>query len=111
VLVNNAGIVLTDSVEDLTLEQWRRGMAVNTDSVFPGSEYVLPLMCKHQPGSIINLSSIAGLMASATFANYKASKAAVRLLSKSIALHCALQGCNSIHPGAELKLDGGVPAM
>jgi NAD(P)-dependent dehydrogenase (short-subunit alcohol dehydrogenase family) len=102
VLVNNAGIVLTGSVEDLTLEQWRRGMTVNTDSVFLATKYALPLMCKHQPGSIINLSSIAGLIASATFANYNASKAAVWLLSKSIALHCARQGwdlrCNSIHP-------------
>jgi NAD(P)-dependent dehydrogenase (short-subunit alcohol dehydrogenase family) len=102
VLVNNAGIVLTGSVEDLTLEQWRHGMTVNTDSLFLGSKYALPLMCKHQPGSIINLSSIAGLIASAKFANYNASKAAVWLLSKSIALHCARQGwdlrCNSIHP-------------
>jgi NAD(P)-dependent dehydrogenase (short-subunit alcohol dehydrogenase family) len=102
VLVNNAGIVITGSVEDLTLEQWRRGMSVNTDSVFLGSKYAIPLMCEHQPGSIINLSSISGLIASATFANYNASKAAVWLLSKSIALHCARQGwdlrCNSIHP-------------
>jgi NAD(P)-dependent dehydrogenase (short-subunit alcohol dehydrogenase family) len=102
VLVNNAGIVVTGSIEDLTLLQWRRGMIVNTDSVFLGSKYALPLMRQHQPGSIINLSSIAGLIASATFANYNASKAAVWLLSKSVALHCARQGwdlrCNSIHP-------------
>ena len=102
VLVNNAGIVLTGSVEDFTLEAWRRGMAVNTDSVFLGSKHALPLMREHQPGSIINLSSIAGLIASAVFANYNASKAAVWLLTKSIALHCAQKGwdirCNSVHP-------------
>lgn len=102
VLLNNAGIVLTGSVEDLSLEQWRRGMAVNTESVFLGAKHALPLMRAHTPGSIINISSIAGLIAAHNFANYNASKAAVWLLSKSIALHCARQGwdirCNSIHP-------------
>jgi NAD(P)-dependent dehydrogenase (short-subunit alcohol dehydrogenase family) len=102
VLVNNAGIVLTGSVEDFTLEEWRRGMAVNTDSVFLGAKYALPLLRENQPASIINISSIAGLIASHNFANYNASKAAVWLLSKSIALHCAHNGwdirCNSVHP-------------
>ncbi len=102
VLVNNAGIVLTGSVEDLSLDAWRRGMAVNTDSVFLGTKHALPLMREHQPGSIINLSSIAGLIASHNFANYNASKAAVWLLTKSTALHCARHRweirCNSIHP-------------
>lgn len=102
VLVNNAGIVLTGSVEDFTLDSWRQGMAVNVDSVFLGTKLALPLMVKTQPASIINLSSIAGLIASHKFANYNASKAAVWLLSKSVALHCARQGwdirCNSVHP-------------
>lgn len=102
VLVNNAGIVLTGSVEDFTLEEWRQGMAVNTDSVFLGTKHALALMREHQPGSIVNVSSIAGLIASHNFANYNASKAAVWLLSKSVALHCARQGwdirCNSVHP-------------
>jgi len=102
VLVNNAGIVLAGSVEDLTLAEWQRGMAVNSNSVFLGTKHALPLMREHQPGSIINLSSIAGLIAAHNFANYNASKAAVWLLSKSIALHCARQGwdirCNSVHP-------------
>lgn len=102
VLVNNAGIVLTGSVEDFTLDEWRRGMAVNTDSIFVGVKQALPLMRESQPGSVVNISSIAGLIASHNFANYNASKAAVWLLSKSIALHCARQGwdirCNSIHP-------------
>lgn len=102
VLVNNAGIALTGSVEDLSLDDWRRGMAVNLDSVFLGTKYALPLMRECQPGSIVNLSSIAGLIAAHNFANYNASKAAVWLLSKSVALHCARQcwdiRCNSIHP-------------
>lgn len=102
ILVNNAGIVLTGSVEDLSLDQWRRGMAVNTDSVFLGCKYALPLMKDHQSGSIINISSISAMIASHNFANYNASKAAVWMLSKSIALHCAKRGwnirCNSVHP-------------
>jgi NAD(P)-dependent dehydrogenase (short-subunit alcohol dehydrogenase family) len=102
VLVNNAGIVLTGTVEDFTLEEWRHGMAVNTDSVFLGAKHALPLLRESQPASIINVSSIAGLIASHNFANYNASKAAVWLLSKSIALHCAQRRwdirCNSIHP-------------
>jgi NAD(P)-dependent dehydrogenase (short-subunit alcohol dehydrogenase family) len=102
VLVNNAGIAQLGSVEDLSLADWRRGMSVNADSVFLGCKYALPLMRESQPGSIINLSSIAGLIASHNFAVYNASKAAVWLLSKSVALHCARRGwdirCNSVHP-------------
>ena len=102
VLVNNAGIVLNGSVEEFDLDEWRRGMAVNVDSVFLGCKHALPLMREHQPGSIVNLSSIAGLIAAPRFANYNASKAAVWLLTKSVALHCARQGwdirCNSVHP-------------
>lgn len=102
VLVNNAGIVVTGSVEDLSLDDWHRGMAINNDSVFLGSKYALPLLRENQPASIVNLSSIAGLIAAHNLANYNASKAAVWLLSKSIALHCARNGwdirCNSVHP-------------
>jgi NAD(P)-dependent dehydrogenase (short-subunit alcohol dehydrogenase family) len=102
VLVNNAGIAQSGSVEDLSLEEWRRSMSVNADSVFLGCKFALPLMRENQPGSIINLSSIAGLIASHNFAAYNASKAAVCLLSKSVALHCARNSwdirCNSVHP-------------
>ena len=102
VLVNNAGIAILGSVEDLSLAEWRRGMSVNADSVFLGCKYALPLMRETQPGSIVNISSISGLIAGHNFANYNASKAAVWLLTKSIALHCAKKGmnirCNSIHP-------------
>jgi NAD(P)-dependent dehydrogenase (short-subunit alcohol dehydrogenase family) len=101
-LVNNAGVAVLGSVEDLSLAEWRRGMSVNADSVFLGSKTALPLMRDSQPGSIINISSISGLIAAHNFANYNASKAAVWLLTKSIALHCARNGwnirCNSIHP-------------
>jgi len=102
VLVNNAGIVLTGSVEDLDLDQWRHVMQVNTDSVFLGCKLALPLLRESQPGSIINLSSVAGLMASPNLAAYNAAKAAVWLLTKSVALLTAKNGwdirCNSIHP-------------
>ncbi|MBN8845704.1 MAG: glucose 1-dehydrogenase [Sphingomonadales bacterium] len=102
VLVNNAGIALTGSVEDFDLDEWRLGFSVNVDSVFLGCKHAIPMLRERQPASIVNLSSIAGLIASPTFANYNATKAAVWLLSKSIALHCARRGwdvrCNSVHP-------------
>lgn len=102
VLVNNAGMVCTGSVEDLDLDQWHHVMRVNTDSVFLGCKLALPMLRKSQPASIINLSSVAGLMASPNLAAYNASKAAVWLLTKSVALLAAKNGwdirCNSIHP-------------
>ena len=85
-----------------SLEAWRRGMSVNVDSVFLGCKHALPLMRERQPGSIVNISSVSALIASHNMANYNASKAAVWMLTKSVALHCARQGwdirCNSIHP-------------
>jgi NAD(P)-dependent dehydrogenase (short-subunit alcohol dehydrogenase family) len=102
VLVNNAGIGSLGSVEDETFESWKRVMEVDVDSVFLGCKYALPLMRPHGPGSIINISSIAGLIASHNYAAYNAAKSAVWLLSKSVALHCARKApgfrCNSIHP-------------
>lgn len=102
VLVNNAGIGIRGDIETCTLEDWRRGFAVNVDSIFLGCQRALPLMAEHQPGSIVNISSIAGLIASETMPAYNASKAAVWMLSKSIALHTAKKGwnirCNSVHP-------------
>ena len=102
VLVNNAGIVTMGSVEDLDLAAWRRTMAVNADSAFLGCKYALPLLRETQPGSIINISSISALIASHNMVAYNASKAAVWMLTKSVALHCAKQGwdirCNSVHP-------------
>jgi NAD(P)-dependent dehydrogenase (short-subunit alcohol dehydrogenase family) len=102
VLVNNAGMVRTGSVEDLDVDQWHHVMRVNTDSVFLGCKLALPLLRDSQPASIINLSSVAGLIASPNLAAYNASKAAVWLLTKSVALLTAKKGwdirCNSIHP-------------
>lgn len=102
VLVNNAGLVRTGSVEDVDLDQWHHVMRVNTDSVFLGCKLALPLLRESRPASIINLSSIAGLMASPNLAAYNASKAAVWLLTKSVALLAAKKRwdvrCNSIHP-------------
>lgn len=102
VLVNNAGIVTMGSVEDLDLAAWRQAMAVNADSAFLGSKYALPLLRESQPASIINMSSISALVAGANLTAYNASKAALWMLTKSVALHCAKQGwnirCNSIHP-------------
>ena len=102
VLVNNAGVVTTATVEELSLERWHRDMAINADGVFLGCRESLPLMRRSQPGSIVNIASISALIASHNFASYNASKAAVWMLSKSVALHCARQGwdirCNSVHP-------------
>jgi NAD(P)-dependent dehydrogenase (short-subunit alcohol dehydrogenase family) len=102
VLVNNAGVGALGSVEQETLEGWRRAMAVNADSVFLGCKHALPLLREAQPASIVNISSIAGLVAGHNYAAYNASKAAVWLLTKSVALHCARNGwdirCNSVHP-------------
>lgn len=102
VLVNNAGVGVRGNIETCTYDEWKRGFAINVDSVFLGCQKALPLMKDHQPGSIVNISSIAGLIASDTMPGYNASKAAVWMLSKSIALYCAKRGwnirCNSVHP-------------
>lgn len=102
ILVNNAGVGVRGNIETCTLAEWHRGFAINVDSVFLGCQKALPLMKDHQPGSIVNISSIAGLIASDTMPGYNASKAAVWMLSKSVALYCAKMGwdirCNSVHP-------------
>jgi NAD(P)-dependent dehydrogenase (short-subunit alcohol dehydrogenase family) len=102
VLVNNAGIAVTGTVEDLDLADWRRSMAVNADSAFLGCKYALPLLRESQPASIVNMSSISALVAGANLVAYNASKAALWMLTKSVALHCARKGwnvrCNSVHP-------------
>ncbi|MDR2857118.1 MAG: glucose 1-dehydrogenase [Novosphingobium sp.] len=102
VLVNNAGIVTMGSIEDLDLAEWRRAMAVNADSAFLGCKHALPLLRESQPGSIVNIASVSALIASHNLTAYNASKAALWMLTKSVALHCARKGwairCNSIHP-------------
>ena len=101
-LVNNAGIVVARSIADTSVADWRRIMSINAEGVFLGCRAGLAAM-REGGGSIINLSSAAGLVGTPAFAAYSASKGAVRLLTKSIAGHCAQLGlpvrCNSIHPG------------
>ncbi|MEM6908270.1 MAG: SDR family oxidoreductase [Pseudomonadota bacterium] len=102
VLVNNAGIGVAGNIETCTFDDWQRCFDINVNSIFHGCQKALPLMREHAPGSIINISSIAGLIASDTMPAYNASKASVWMLSKSIALHCAKMNmqirCNSVHP-------------
>ena len=102
ILVNNAGIGSVGSVEDESFEQWQRVHAVNLDGVFHACKHALPLMSESGGGSIVNISSISGIIASHNLAAYNSAKAAVRHLSKSVALHCARTRnnvrCNSIHP-------------
>ena len=102
VLVNNAGIGVGGNIESCNFDDWKRCFAVNVDSIFHGCQKALPLMREDAPGSIVNISSIAGLIASDTMPAYNSSKAAVWMLSKSIALHCAKNRmdirCNSVHP-------------
>ena len=102
VLVNNAGIGTIGSVEDETYEAFRKVQAVDVDSIFLGCKYAISLMRDHGMGSIVNISSIAGIIASHNYVSYNAAKAAVRHMSKSIALHLARTGgqirCNSVHP-------------
>jgi NAD(P)-dependent dehydrogenase (short-subunit alcohol dehydrogenase family) len=106
ILVNNAGIAIAGLIHELKLEDWRRQMAVNVDGVFLGVKTSLPLMrqnSKARGGSIINISSIAGLRGAANLSAYCTSKGAVRLFTKSVAIECATMQdgirCNSIHPG------------
>ena len=102
VLVNNAGIVMTGTAESTSLEDWRRTQAVNLDAVFLGTREAI-LVMKNRGGSIINMSSIEGIVGEPMTAAYNASKGGVRIFSKSAALHCAQQGykirVNSLHPG------------
>tara|TARA_B100001559_G_scaffold122549_1_gene103155 strand:- start:102 stop:857 length:756 start_codon:yes stop_codon:yes gene_type:complete len=102
ILVNNAGMGGGGDVESTDIELWDLVHKVNLDSVFMGCKYSLPLMRDSGDGSIINISSMSGIVASHNTSAYNSSKAAVRHLSKSVALHCAkstnLVRCNSIHP-------------
>jgi 3(or 17)beta-hydroxysteroid dehydrogenase len=101
-LVNNAGIGVRGNVENTSLADWRRVNAVNLDGPFLGCKHAIPLIAKAGGGAIINISSVAGLIGARDSAAYCASKGGVRLLTKSVALHCAHRRngvrCNSIHP-------------
>ncbi len=102
VLVNNAAVWRRGRVEETTGEHWDSVMEVNAKGVFLGTKLAIPEMRKAGGGSIINISSVAGLVGSLTSSAYSASKGAVRLLTKSTAIQYAAEGirANSIHPGA-----------
>jgi 3(or 17)beta-hydroxysteroid dehydrogenase len=103
VVVNNAGIPYVRAVTDTTLAEWRALMAVNLDGVFLGTKHGVRAMRRHgDGGSIVNVSSAAGLVGSPLSSAYCASKGAVRLFSKAVALECASEAIrvNSVHPGA-----------
>jgi NAD(P)-dependent dehydrogenase (short-subunit alcohol dehydrogenase family) len=101
-LVNNAGVCPVGDVEQTSLAEWRRTMAVNADGVFLGCKYAMPLLAKSKAASIVNISSASGMVGGANLAAYNASKGAVRLLTKSVALSGARKRppvrCNSVHP-------------
>jgi cyclopentanol dehydrogenase len=102
VLVNNAGILIRGSIEETTEEEWDRIMAVNVKGVFLGTKSAIPALRRAGGGSIINISSVAGLVGSTTTsAAYTATKGAVRLFTKATAIQHVKDGirCNSVHPG------------
>jgi len=102
VLVNNAGITIRKNVEDTTEEDWDRIMAINAKGVFLGTKQAIPAMRESGGGSIVNISSTAGLVGNPYGgASYAATKGAVRLFTKATAIQYANEGirCNSVHPG------------
>ena len=102
VLVNNAGVVASKSIEDTTLDEWRFVNSVNVEGTFLGCKHAIPHLRASGGGAIINISSVAGITAAPMMAAYSASKGAVRALTKTVAIELARKGdqirCNSIHP-------------
>lgn len=101
VLFNNAGIYIIKPIPEIELDTWNKLMNINVTGVFLGLKHVLPVMEKSQSGSVINASSIAGLLGGTGHLLYGASKGAVRLMTKDAAAEYAQKGIriNSIHPG------------
>jgi NAD(P)-dependent dehydrogenase (short-subunit alcohol dehydrogenase family) len=116
VLVNNAGIALTGNVEEATVADWRATQAVNGEGVFLGTRAAIRVM-KECGGSIINISSIEGMVGEPAVPAYNYSKGGVRIFTKSAALHCAKEGypirVNSVHPGFILTamVEEGIGSM
>lgn len=104
VLVNNAGITTLGSIEDVSLAQFRHEFEIDVVGVFLGCKAGVAKMKGAGGGSIINMSSMAGVRAQGDLVAYNAAKAAVTHMTKSVAMHCAKEGygirCNSVHPGA-----------
>jgi len=114
VLVANAGICVMSPVTQMSLDEWHRQMAVNVDGVFLAAKHAIPAMRRGGGGSVIIMSSAAGMRGSANFSGYCASKGAVRLFAKAVALECARAGdgirVNSVHPGVvDTPLWGTIP--
>ena len=101
ILVNNAGIYRTHNVTDTSVEEWDQVMDINAKGVFLGAKAAIPEMRKAGGGSIVNISSVAGLIGNHFSSAYTASKGAVRLFTKSTAVQYARDGIrsNSVHPG------------
>ena len=101
VLVNNAGIAVLKPISKMSLEDWNRQIEVNLTSVFLGCKYAMQEMKKTGGGSLINLSSVAGLVGLKTCVAYGAAKGGVRIMSKSVAMEGAADNIrsNSVHPG------------
>jgi NAD(P)-dependent dehydrogenase (short-subunit alcohol dehydrogenase family) len=104
ILVSNAGIgIAVPSIVHMSLEDWRRQTAINLDGVFLSVKHCLPAMRRRGGGSIIMMSSLAGLRGAAGLSGYCATKGGVRLFAKAIAMECASVGdgirVNSVHPG------------
>ena len=99
-LVNNAGIYFIAPLAETTVEQWNRLFAINVTGVFLGAKSVAPYLAERGGGSIINLSSVAGLLGAAGHSCYGASKGAVRILTKDLAAELGSDNIrvNSIHP-------------
>ena len=104
VLVNNAGVLATGAVADFAVAEWDRVIAINLTGAFNGIQTALPAMKSATPGSIINISSTAGLKGYGGLVGYTASKFGLRGLTKAVALDLGDAGvrCNSVHPGAVL---------
>jgi 3(or 17)beta-hydroxysteroid dehydrogenase len=103
ILVNNAGLVIPGTIEDCSLELFRKQTSIMLDGVFLGCRNAVRAMKSNdQPSSIINLSSMAALQGYSPFVAYSAAKGGVRSMTKSVALHCKEQNypirCNSLHP-------------
>ncbi|MBO0678372.1 glucose 1-dehydrogenase [Mycolicibacterium sp. S2-37] len=101
VLVNNAGIIDMDRLEDQTDEHWQRVIEVNQTGVFKGSRAALPLLRNSAAASVVNISSIFGLVGADGYFAYIASKGAITTMTKSMAVSYGPEGirCNSVHPG------------
>ena len=117
ILVNNAGVFLVKPIATTSLEEFRWQNSINVEGVFLGIKYGIELMEKSGGGSIVNISSIAGLVGTAVSPAYCGSKGAVRLLTKGCAMECAQKKnkirINSIHPGGMLTpmLEEGMKAL